>query len=116
MNRGSIVHYNATMRNRRMILGQRAVLIVALGAVVLVCGSWSTSGGSWSSSNLISPFYTPMSGSVAFSGFYPNARAQIMLWLILITIWTAFSMFLLRGKPGKSLIRPEEGGKSSGAE
>jgi hypothetical protein len=99
------------MNQRRMNLGQRAILIIALGAVLVVCGSWLTSNGSISGHDLILPYYSPESGAFASSSFHPNARAHILIWFFLIAIWTAISLFLLRGKSGRRPIRHDEGTK-----
>jgi len=96
-----------------MNLGQRVVLIIALGAVLAVCGSWLTSNGPISGRDPISPYYSPESGVFAASGFYPNARAHILISLVLIAIWTVISMYLLRGKSGRRAIRHDEGTKPS---
>jgi hypothetical protein len=84
----------------RLNFSQRIVVVVGSGVGVYLLGLWITSLGSH--------FFT---GWVAFapssSTFLPNQGGlhpwvQLVIWLILICLWTGSSLFLLRNS------RPDE--------
>ena len=95
------------MRLWRVNLGQRIVLIIALGAVLVVCGVWMTSAGNWNGSTLVSPFYVPNSGELVSGGSPPHPWVQAWIWFIFIAIWTVCSLYLLRGRSVRRSSGPE---------
>lgn len=112
--KGIRLHYDSKMTHRRLNLGQRIVLIVALGALLEVCGSWFTSSGPIISRDLISPFYSADTGAFATSGFSSNSHTHFLVWFALIAVWTAASMFLLRGRTERDVNRPDSDGEPTG--
>jgi heme/copper-type cytochrome/quinol oxidase subunit 1 len=79
---------------RTLNRGQRVVLVVALGAGLDVACSWLTASDrltGWTG-------YAPLSTSSTFAGPFPTmpAWAQIVIWLALIAVWGAVSLWLLR--------------------
>ncbi len=85
----------------RMNSGQKAIVCVAIGAVMVVLGFaarawwWETpgSGGGWFN-------YAPNSGVIyTFDG--PDGRSiltQAAIWIGLVIVWAAACLFVLRTK------------------
>ena len=72
---------------------QRVVLVVALGAVLVVVGWWTTSPSpvtGWTG-------YAPLSSGPLVTGG-PHLWVRAVIWLILIGAWTGTSLVLLRSR------------------
>ena len=96
--------------------GQRVVLCVALGAVMVVLGFalqaafWSRGGGGgWFN-------YAPNNGVVfTYDGVDRGAIAgQAAMWLGLVVAWTGLSLLALRSRTGRSSAPGGEGPGSVG--
>ena len=72
---------------------QRVVLVVALGAVLVVVGWWTTSPSpvtGWTG-------YAPLTSSPLVTGGL-HLWVRAVIWLILIGAWTGTSLVLLRSR------------------
>jgi heme/copper-type cytochrome/quinol oxidase subunit 1 len=78
---------------------QRVVIVVALGLVLAVVGSFVTSLGSaavgWYA-------YSPLTSASFGPGHGLPSWVRLLIWLALIAIWAAASIRLLRPSPAKS--------------
>ncbi len=84
-------------RLQTLNLGQRIVLVIALAGVLSTVGSYTVKGrageGGWFA-------YTPLMGEgflpFADQGWHPVPAA--LLWVALIALWAAASVWLLGGR------------------
>jgi len=84
------------MKLRQMNHSQRVIAVIGLGFAILLFGEWVTTLGSRLIYGWVA--YAPTSNSYNFpgeGGLHPWVR--LLLWLILIGLWTALSALLLRG-------------------
>lgn len=80
---------------RSLNLAQRVVLVVALGAVLYLLGSYLTGGAhlatGWTG-------YAPLQSAAVVSRAGLNGAASLVLWLFLVGIWAAASLAILRNR------------------
>lgn len=88
------------MQRRQLNRSQRVILVIGLGFALSLFGDWVTALGSRANVGWVA--YAPLSSSYnfpAFGGFHPWVR--LVMWLVLIAVWTGLSVLLLRGShPG----------------
>ena len=70
------------------------VFVIAIGAAFYVLGEWLTGLGSHLPSGWAA--YAPMSNQFNTAGLHPWVR--LVIWIILIAVWAALSMPLLRAE------------------
>ena|GEM_PF-1046930 len=81
------------MRRRDLNQAQRVVIVVGLGALLLVFGSWFTSGG-WQRTFTGWTGYAPLTVASFYGGM--ATWAQLLVWIGLIVIWLVTALVLLR--------------------
>jgi hypothetical protein len=86
----------------RMGFAQRIIVIVALGLGLEATGTFITELGS-PAANFGWFGYAPLTRSIQTVGSTLSDWEQLLVWLALITVWTAASLFLLRAR---SAIKP----------
>jgi hypothetical protein len=108
MEDGGTFRYDATMHPRRINLGQRVVLVIAIGAVLYVGGSTWTGGAAATDQHWMSPYSSPAIATFTNVGPTPNSHAIEWKWLFMIAVWTAISTYLLRSRPRREPTAPPE--------
>ncbi len=91
-------------RLSRLSLGQRVVLVIGLAAALVVIAGFITTAGTvtgWTG-------YAPLSMSnqpfLVPGGLPPYAR--LLVWLVVVVIWVAGSLPLMRSRPGTPADAP----------
>ena len=87
----------------RLGLAQRLVIVAGLGAALIAVGNFITGlGGSyptgWTG-------YAPLRVLVPYAGM--SAGPRLAVWLVLIALWAAVSLFILRERPAVAASAPE---------
>jgi heme/copper-type cytochrome/quinol oxidase subunit 1 len=80
----------------RLSQPQRVVIVVALGLVLAVAGSFVTSLGSPATGWFA---YSPLTSGVFTSGPSIPSWLSLIIWLVLIAVWAAASIRLLKPSP-----------------
>jgi heme/copper-type cytochrome/quinol oxidase subunit 1 len=79
-------------------MAQRVVLVVALGAVFYFVGSYLTGGTriptGWTG-------YAPLQAVPLVSRAGLSGTGSLLLWLVLVLVWTGASLTLLRPRRGR---------------
>jgi len=78
----------------RLGIAQRIIVVVALGLALAVTGEFITSIGS-PAANFGWFGYAPLTGSILTGSTLSNWE-QLLVWLALISVWTACSIYLFR--------------------
>jgi hypothetical protein len=82
----------------RLARGQRVVIVIALGLALETVGAFLMSLGSgafgWYA-------YSPFTTQLLPSGTGPPRLVRLLIWLILIVIWAAVSVRVLRPLPAQ---------------
>jgi hypothetical protein len=97
--------HNDEMSPSRLNLSQRVVLVVGSGVAVYFLGAWITSLGShlitgWTGYAPLSSAFVPYQG-----GLHP--WVQLVIWLILVLVWTGSSLALLKSSTPRESDRRE---------
>ncbi len=79
----------------RLGFAQRIIVVVALGLALGVTGRFITTLGS-AGANFGWFGYAPLTGSIMTVGSTLSDWEQLLVWLALIIVWTASSVYLLR--------------------
>jgi hypothetical protein len=93
---------NPSMKDSSLNRAQRVVFVIGLALALYVLGGWLTQLGSRAPTGWVG--YAPLSSTIVYGGLHPWVR--IVIWLLLIAIWVAFSTTLLKTKskePGVGL-------------
>jgi hypothetical protein len=77
----------------RFVPGQRVVIVVGLGAALLFVGDYVTSLGAGLGDS--APL---LSSSAFYASAGLNAGVQLLVWLVLVAVWAAVSLFILRSR------------------
>lgn len=101
---------------RSLNLAQRVVLVVALGGVLYFLGSYLTGGAQlatgWTG-------YAPLRSAAVLSRAGLNGAASLVLWLLLVGVWAAASLAILRtrrtGVPRAAPVDAENEVRETGA-
>lgn len=83
------------MRGRPLNHSQRIVAIVGLGIALYVFGTWFTGLGSNLPNGWVA--YAPLSNQFNVTGLHPWVR--LIIWIVLVAVWTLVSVWLLRDDP-----------------
>ncbi len=101
------------MAHRKFNFAQRLVVVLGLGAVLYLIGSWATSldsfygwvgyaplstGSATYGSATSAPFGMPS----LVSGLHPWVR--LVIWLVLIAVWVGVSLVLLRSPSPETVV------------
>jgi hypothetical protein len=86
---------------QRLNLGQRVVLVVALGVALLVFGQWLIGFWEFGSRGFGRAAYAPLSSSsFQLPRIMLDSWVILIIWLILISLWMVISLFILRSHRG----------------
>jgi hypothetical protein len=99
---------NSEVRGARGNLAQRVILVIGSGAALYIVGLWLTSLGTHFATGWVA--YAPLSDSSfgpSLGGLHPWVR--LVIWLLLIFVWTGLSLAVLSGNSTK----PQEKGSDS---
>lgn len=82
------------MKKRQLSRAQRIVMIIGLGFAYDVLGQWMMTIGSRANFGWVA--YAPLSNSETSIGGGLHPWVRLVIWMVLIVLWTGTAVLLLR--------------------